>query len=248
MAASSESESIADESREFAGSSDMEDIAEQNEIQTRAPKRRRLSESDSVSDNDSEDGSESDNNDGKEEDREEKQDEEEEEDIPAPAPMPTLSRIKKKGETPAQPANANADSNPELIRDAIEIGLQSAESSFKALNIAPWLVGSLTTMAVRKPTAIQRACIPEILKGRDCIGGSRTGSGKTIAFAVPMLQEWARDPVGIFGLVLTPTRLVFFPDSILGKKRERIGDTDNSLENWHYRSSNRCKPFPHRRA
>lgn len=200
MAASSDSGSSADESRGFAGSSDVEDVAEQSEIQTRAPKRRRLSESDSASDNDSEDDNESDDDNGQEEDKDE------EEDVPAPAPMPTLSRIKKKGEAPAQPANANADSNPELIRDAIEIGLQNAESSFKALNVAPWLVGSLTTMAVRKPTAIQRACIPEILKGRDCIGGSRTGSGKTIAFAVPMLQEWARDPVGIFGLVLTPTR------------------------------------------
>lgn len=200
MAVSSETESSADESRGFAGSSDVEDVADQIEIQSRAPKRRRLSESDSASDNDS-NGS----------DMEEEGDDEkdgEEEDIPAPAPMPTLSRIKKKGETPAQPANANTDTNPELIRDAMEIGLQSAESSFKTLNVAPWLVGSLTTMAIRKPTAIQRACIPEILKGRDCIGGSRTGSGKTVAFAVPMLQEWARDPLGIFGLVLTPTRLV----------------------------------------
>jgi ATP-dependent RNA helicase DDX49/DBP8 len=93
-----------------------------------------------------------------------------------------------------------------LIRDALEIGLREEASSFTALNVAPWLVGSLTTMAVRKPTAIQKACIPEILKGRDCIGGSRTGSGKTIAFSVPMLQKWAEDPFGIFGVVLTPTR------------------------------------------
>lgn len=205
MAVNSETESSANESRGFAGSSDAEDVADQIEIQSRAPKRRRLSESDSASDNDSDDNG----SDVEEEGDDEKDGEEE--DIPAPAPMPTLSRIKKKGETPAQPANANTDTNPELIRDAMEIGLQSAESSFKTLNVAPWLVGSLTTMAIRKPTAIQRACIPEILKGRDCIGGSRTGSGKTVAFAVPMLQEWARDPLGIFGLVLTPTRLVFFP-------------------------------------
>jgi ATP-dependent RNA helicase DDX49/DBP8 len=93
-----------------------------------------------------------------------------------------------------------------LIRDALEIGLREEASSFAALNVAPWLVGSLTTMAVRKPTAIQKACIPEILNGKDCIGGSRTGSGKTIAFSVPMLQKWAEDPFGIFGVVLTPTR------------------------------------------
>jgi ATP-dependent RNA helicase DDX49/DBP8 len=63
-------------------------------------------------------------------------------------------------------------------------------------------------MAIKRPTSIQKGCIPEILKGRDCIGGSRTGSGKTIAFAVPILQKWAEDPFGIFALVLTPTRYV----------------------------------------
>ena len=45
-----------------------------------------------------------------------------------------------------------------------------------------------------------------ILEGRDCIGGSRTGSGKTMAFAIPILQQWAMDPVGIFAVILTPTR------------------------------------------
>jgi len=61
-------------------------------------------------------------------------------------------------------------------------------------------------MAIKNPTRIQSAAIPEILSGRDCIGGSRTGSGKTVAFAVPILQQWSKDPFGIFGLVLTPTR------------------------------------------
>ncbi|KAF7907723.1 uncharacterized protein EAF01_005309 [Botrytis porri] len=81
-----------------------------------------------------------------------------------------------------------------------------AQTTFAALNVKPWLVGSLGSMAIKRPTGIQKGCIPEILKGRDCIGGSRTGSGKTVAFAVPILQKWAEDPFGIFALVLTPTR------------------------------------------
>lgn len=125
----------------------------------------------------------------------------------APAPLPALSRIKKKDDTEKKPESTEEE-EPVTIRDALEIGLRSEESTFGALNVAPWLVGSLTTMAIRRPTAIQKACIPEILKGRDCIGGSRTGSGKTVAFAVPILQKWARDPFGIFALVLTPTRYV----------------------------------------
>lgn len=130
---------------------------------------------------------------------------------PAPLPpFPTLSRIKKK-----QPQNASEENNKKLeeepvtSKDALEIGLQVTDSTFSTLNVAPWLVNALSTMAIRRPTAIQRACIPEILKGRDCIGGSRTGSGKTIAFAVPILQKWAEDPFGVFAVVLTPTRCVF---------------------------------------
>ncbi|PLB36141.1 ATP-dependent RNA helicase DBP8 [Aspergillus candidus] len=159
----------------------------EQETHARAPKRRRLSETPDDDDDD------------------EDNEDEEDKSYTAPAPIATVSRIKKKDTSSAQPAQ-KSETNPELIRDALEIGLQEEESSFKALNVAPWLIGSLTTMAVRKPTAIQRACIPEILKGRDCIGGSRTGSGKTIAFAVPILQMWAQDPFGIFAVVLTPTR------------------------------------------
>lgn len=65
---------------------------------------------------------------------------------------------------------------------------------------------SLSTLSIRRPTSIQKGCIPPILAGRDCIGGSRTGSGKTVAFAVPILQRWSADPYGIFAVVLTPTR------------------------------------------
>lgn len=158
--------------------SDVSDTsdANQHETQDRAPKRRRLSEAESSDD-----------------------------EYVAPAPLPTVSRIKKKGDTEKKP-EASGEEDPVTIRDALDIGLRAEESTFGALKVAPWLVGSLTTMAIRRPTAIQKACIPEILNGRDCIGGSRTGSGKTVAFAVPILQKWAQDPFGIFALVLTPTR------------------------------------------
>lgn len=79
-------------------------------------------------------------------------------------------------------------------------------TTFESLGVHPWLVQSLSNMAIKRPTGIQKGCIPEILKGKDCIGGSRTGSGKTVAFAVPILQKWAEDPSAIFAVVLTPTR------------------------------------------
>ncbi|SCU99447.1 LAFA_0G24124g1_1 [Lachancea sp. 'fantastica'] len=78
--------------------------------------------------------------------------------------------------------------------------------NFSDLKVSKWLVEALRSMKITQPTAIQRACIPKILEGRDCIGGAKTGSGKTIAFAAPMLTKWSEDPSGMFGIVLTPTR------------------------------------------
>lgn len=78
--------------------------------------------------------------------------------------------------------------------------------NFKNLGLSKWLVESLSAMRINSPTAIQKVCIPEILKGRDCIGGAKTGSGKTVAFAAPMLTKWSEDPCGMYGVILTPTR------------------------------------------
>lgn len=81
-----------------------------------------------------------------------------------------------------------------------------SKKSFSSLGLSPWLIDSLSNLSITKPSAIQSACIPRILDGRDCIGGAKTGSGKTAAFALPILQKWSRDPYGIYALILTPTR------------------------------------------
>ncbi|KIO24480.1 hypothetical protein M407DRAFT_40019, partial [Tulasnella calospora MUT 4182] len=65
-------------------------------------------------------------------------------------------------------------------------------------------------MSIRRPTPVQAACIPELLAGNDCVGNAKTGQGKTVAFAIPILQQLAKDPFGIFALVLTPTRELAF--------------------------------------
>ncbi|KAG5458561.1 MAG: hypothetical protein BJ554DRAFT_1191 [Olpidium bornovanus] len=49
-------------------------------------------------------------------------------------------------------------------------------------------------------------CLSRFTPGRDVIGNAKTGSGKTAAFALPILQKLSEDPYGIFALVLTPTR------------------------------------------
>ncbi|KAK2805275.1 putative RNA helicase [Emmonsiellopsis sp. PD_5] len=128
--------------------------------------------------------------------------------IPALNPLPTLSRIKKKAPATSTtaPSTPSADQDPITAKDALAASASNSSFTFASLGLAPWLVGALSAMAIKRPTAIQKACIPEILAGRDCIGGSRTGSGKTVAFAAPILQAWSMDPVGVFAVVLTPTR------------------------------------------
>jgi ATP-dependent RNA helicase DDX49/DBP8 len=122
-------------------------------------------------------------------------------DNPLPSRLSAPSRIK---------AQLN-ETLPNKNEPSHEILAPRDHTTFQSLNVKPWLVGSLSSMAIKRPTGIQKGCIPEILKGRDCIGGSRTGSGKTVAFAVPILQKWAEDPVGIFAVILTPTRYLFIP-------------------------------------
>jgi len=119
-----------------------------------------------------------------------------EEAAPKPKPVstaaPTISRIKVKQQD--QPQNAAVTSSAPSVNQKL---------SFASLNVAPWLVASLASMEIKRPTGIQASCIPEILKGNDCIGGSRTGTGKTVAFSVPILQKWSEDPSGIFAVIVT---------------------------------------------
>ena len=82
----------------------------------------------------------------------------------------------------------------------------TSHTDFASLGVEDFLVRLLGSISIRAPTSVQSACIPPILAGRDCIGSAQTGSGKTIAFALPILQELAKDPYGIFAVVLTPTR------------------------------------------
>ena len=56
---------------------------------------------------------------------------------------------------------------------------------------------------------MQAAAIPPVLAGRDGVAVAATGSGKTAAYALPLLQRWAAARYGVYALVLTPTRCAF---------------------------------------
>ncbi len=80
--------------------------------------------------------------------------------------------------------------------------------SFHDLHLDPALERAVTELGFEEPTPIQRAAVPPALAGRDVIACAMTGSGKTAAFALPILQRLARTGPrrGIRALVVTPTR------------------------------------------
>ena len=97
----------------------------------------------------------------------------------------------------------------QAIKEAAAHVQAEAPASFKALGLSDWLDRLCKSLGMTQPTEVQKGCIPSILKGRDVIGTAHTGSGKTAAFALPILQKLAQDPYGVYALVLTPTR--YFP-------------------------------------
>lgn len=76
--------------------------------------------------------------------------------------------------------------------------------SFYGLGIAPKLLEVLEKLKFKVPTPIQNRAIPVAIEGKDIIGIAQTGTGKTLAFAIPMVQKLAQGKGS--GLVLVPTR------------------------------------------
>ena len=76
---------------------------------------------------------------------------------------------------------------------------------FNKFNINEKLKDKTNELGFKEPTLIQEICIPEIIKGKDVVGQAETGSGKTVAFCLPLLDK-ITPRGGIQTVVLTPTR------------------------------------------
>ena len=86
---------------------------------------------------------------------------------------------------------------------------QPTNDGFAALGLNPALIAELTERGYEEPTAIQREAIPPLIAGRDVLGQAATGTGKTAAFALPLLHRIGAAGEGkrtIRGLILVPTR------------------------------------------
>ena len=79
-------------------------------------------------------------------------------------------------------------------------------SSFKKLGLIDQLANQCEALGYKCPTEIQVEAIPVALEKKDIIGLAQTGSGKTAAFALPVLQNLFLDPQPFYCCVLAPTR------------------------------------------
>jgi ATP-dependent RNA helicase DeaD len=79
-------------------------------------------------------------------------------------------------------------------------------TTFASFDLHPDLVQTVTELGFTEPTPIQQAAIPLLLDGRDLIGQAQTGTGKTAAFGLPLLQRIVPRQQGVQALVLAPTR------------------------------------------
>jgi ATP-dependent RNA helicase DeaD len=83
---------------------------------------------------------------------------------------------------------------------------QNAPTLFSDLSLDPRILRAIQDLGFDKPTPIQAAAIPELLDGADMIGGARTGSGKTAAFGIPLIERVKDGGRHVRALVLAPTR------------------------------------------
>ena len=81
---------------------------------------------------------------------------------------------------------------------------QSSNASFESLGISPKLLGILKQHNYLTPTPIQHQAIQPALEGKDIVGIAQTGTGKTLAFGIPMIERLAKNKGK--GLILLPTR------------------------------------------
>ncbi|KAK2508439.1 hypothetical protein MC885_010979 [Smutsia gigantea] len=103
-------------------------------------------------------------------------------------------------------ASGEHDSQVEAPQPAVE----EETKTFKDLGVTDVLCEACDQLGWTKPTKIQIEAIPLALQGRDIIGLAETGSGKTGAFALPILNALLETPQRLFALVLTPTRELAF--------------------------------------
>ncbi|MEM6469751.1 MAG: DEAD/DEAH box helicase, partial [Planctomycetota bacterium] len=106
------------------------------------------------------------------------------------------SKSRKKARSNPTPSSASHDESENAVETI----------SFHDLGLDPQIVQTVEARGYQTPTSVQERVIPSMLAGRDVLAQSQTGSGKTAAFALPILSKLDVKPERVQTLVLTPTR------------------------------------------
>jgi len=88
----------------------------------------------------------------------------------------------------------------------METAREEVNPTFEALGLSEPLIRTLQALGYEEPTPIQVQAVPILLEGRDVLGSAATGTGKTAAFALPMVQRVETEGRAVRALVLAPTR------------------------------------------
>src|SRR5690625_1587011 len=93
-------------------------------------------------------------------------------------------------------------------------------TTFKQLNVSSPILKALERMGFEEATPIQKETIPFAMEGKDVIGQAQTGTGKTAAFGIPMIEQFDPKKKVIQGLVVAPTRELAIQ---VGEEINRLG-------------------------
>jgi ATP-dependent RNA helicase DDX47/RRP3 len=125
---------------------------------------------------------------------------------PAPPPPAPESSDNDEEDEEEIENTANDDSSAAAAEDGPTAAEDGPRKSFGDLGVREELVDATRALGYLHPTPIQTESIPLALAGKDLIGLAETGSGKTAAFVLPILQALLDKPQSNFGLILAPTR------------------------------------------
>ena len=155
-------------------------------------------------------GEEDSGEDSEEDSEEEEEDSEEEEEEEEEAKRPSKVEKKRDSSFSSSASSSSSRSNAKATTTTEPEPEPEPEPTFAALGVLPALCSALDSLGWKAPTQIQVGSIPESIRGRDVIGLAETGSGKTGAFAIPILQSLLQNPQRLFAVVLAPTRELAF--------------------------------------
>jgi superfamily II DNA/RNA helicase len=74
------------------------------------------------------------------------------------------------------------------------------------MKLEKWIKKVINYLSYKEPTIVQKYIIPQILNNKSVIAVSKTGTGKTASFCLPILSELSKDPYGLYSIILEPTR------------------------------------------